>query len=217
MNFFTCYPPLFAINMCHGISLFVAQPLLQPLLLTHSSLSLSIPLTNGLNSPDSKNVAHGDCRVQALFQCVTESLTQSGVMSNFERPAATAEQNSNVDLSDAARRGEGSPSHSRRVRWYDLTPDERSDAASQVHAVVSAQIGALAHSMAEFGCATGQACAFVRRLSIRHQLPLGQRSMLLRHLLRAKGVEGGGQWGGDGSDEGEGIAREVGVAVEAVS
>ena len=73
-----------------------------------------------------------------------------------------------------------------KIRWYDLGADERSLAASQVHAVVFAQLGALAHSMVEFGCGIERACAFVRRLSIRHQLPLSQHTMLLQHLLQGK-------------------------------
>ena len=72
----------------------------------------------------------------------------------------------------------------RKMKWYDLNSDERSEAASQVHAVIFAQLGALAHSMIEFQCDLDQACAFVRRLSIRHQLPLSQRTMLLEHLIK---------------------------------
>ena len=60
---------------------------------------------------------------------------------------------------------------------------ERSEAASQVHAVVFAQLGALAHSMIEFGCGLERSCAFVRRMSIRNQLPSSQRTMLLTHLM----------------------------------
>eukprot|EP00957_Ditylum_brightwellii_P210226 15364694-Ditylum_brightwellii.AAC.1 len=54
-----------------------------------------------------------------------------------------------------------------KIRWYDLGVDERSLAASQVYAVVFAQLGALAHSMVEFGCDIKQACAFVRPLIVR--------------------------------------------------
>ena len=71
----------------------------------------------------------------------------------------------------------------RKPRWYDLTYMERSEAASQVHAVVFAQLGALAHSMIEFGCGLERSCAFVRRMSIRNQLPSSQRTMLLTHLM----------------------------------
>ena len=70
----------------------------------------------------------------------------------------------------------------RKMKWHDLGLDERAEAASQVHAVIFAQLGALAHSMIEFGCTVEQAIVFVRRLSVRHQLPLSQRTMLLSHL-----------------------------------
>eukprot|EP00957_Ditylum_brightwellii_P061410 4661239-Ditylum_brightwellii.AAC.1 len=40
----------------------------------------------------------------------------------------------------------------RKIKWYELGSDECSLAASQVHAVVFAQLSALAHSMVEFGC-----------------------------------------------------------------
>ena len=72
------------------------------------------------------------------------------------------------------------------MKWHDLTETERSEAASQVHAVVFAQLGALAHSMIEFGCGLERSCAFVRRMAIRNQLPISQRTMLLKHLLRSK-------------------------------
>ena len=71
----------------------------------------------------------------------------------------------------------------RRPKWYDLTYLERSEAASQVHAVVFAQLGALAHSMIEFGCGLERSCSFVRRMAIRNQLPSSQRTMLLTHLM----------------------------------
>lgn len=71
----------------------------------------------------------------------------------------------------------------RKIKWHDLNPDERLQAALQVHSVVFAQLGALAHSMIEFGCTIEQACGFVRRLSVRYQLPSSQRSMLLSHLV----------------------------------
>jgi hypothetical protein len=71
----------------------------------------------------------------------------------------------------------------RKARWYDLNQTERIEISSQVHAVVSAQLGALAHSMLELGCGLDRACAFVRRMSIRNQLPSSHRTMLLMHLM----------------------------------
>ena len=103
-----------------------------------------------------------DFWTQALFQCVTDSLTNCGVMSNFEQ--LPSPQKTNVRTSDSS-----------KLKWHDLSSDERSEAASQVHAVIFAQLLALAHSMVEFGCSVDFACAFVRRLSVRHQLPLSQR------------------------------------------
>ena len=67
-----------------------------------------------------------------------------------------------------------------------MSPIERHEAASQVHAVVFAQLGALAHSMIEFGCGLERSCAFVRRMAIRNQLPMSQRTILLQHLVERK-------------------------------
>jgi hypothetical protein len=77
----------------------------------------------------------------------------------------------------------------RKTKWFDLNYTERIEAASQVHAVVFAQLGALAHSMIEFGCGLERSCAFVRRMSIRNQLPSSQRTMLLQHLMDRIDVE----------------------------
>jgi hypothetical protein len=106
-----------------------------------------------------------DFWVQALFQCVTDSLSNSGVMVRVRV------------RKNAANKGS-------KMRWHDLRPSDRENAASQVHAVIFAQLGALAHSMVEFGCSVEKACHFVRRLSVRHQLPLNQRALLLQHLRR---------------------------------
>uniref|UniRef100_A0A7S4JJ05 SBF1/SBF2 domain-containing protein n=1 Tax=Odontella aurita TaxID=265563 RepID=A0A7S4JJ05_9STRA len=146
-----------------------------------------------------------DFWVQALFQCVSESLTQSGVMSNFDRPAVNGGGGGGHH---ATHRGNQPQQSSRRIKWFDLTPDERHSAASQVHAVIFAQLSALAHSMVEFGCDVRRACAFVRTLSVRHQLPLGQRTVLLQHLVRKCGEEQGvGTDGATVKDEEERIAE----------
>ena len=110
---------------------------------------------------------------QALHQCVTESLTHSGVMQNFDRSPHRSVKKSEW-------------TEAKKLRWHDLTHAERSEAASQVHAVVFAQLGALAHSMMEFGCGMERSCAFVRRMSVRNQLPISQRTMLLQHLVGNK-------------------------------
>ena len=108
-----------------------------------------------------------DFWVQALFQCVTDSLSNSGVMVRVKVRKTAALKNG-------------------KMKWHDLRPSDRADAASQVHSVIFAQLGALAHSMVEFGCSVDMACSFVRRLSVRHQLPLSQRTMLLSHLRRSE-------------------------------
>ena len=121
-----------------------------------------------------------DFWVQALFQCVTESLAGSGVVSlNFDTQSSSGETSM-----PSLRRDRDSDSIERRQRkWYELNGQERAEAASQVHAVIFAQLGALSHSMLEFGCEQSVAVAFVRRCSVQHQLPLSQRTMLLQHLI----------------------------------
>lgn len=93
-------------------------------------------------------------------------------MANFERQR---------ESTDFRRKSEWT--QTRKTKWYDLSFKERNEAASQVHAVVFAQLGALAHSMIELGCGLERSCAFVRRMSIRNQLPSSQRTMLLLHLM----------------------------------
>ena len=112
---------------------------------------------------------------QVLYQCLSESLTNSGVMSNFERRKSKDDTDHSSEWAD-----------SHKTKWFDLSPIERTEAASQVHAVVTAQLGALAHSMLEFNCGLERSCAFVRRMAIRNQLPLSQRSILLQHLIARK-------------------------------
>ena len=109
----------------------------------------------------------------ALSQQISESLTHSGVMSNFEARRSIKSRASRLK----------SHEKSHVTQWYDLNYTERVEAASQVHAVVFAQLGALAHSMIEFDCGLERSCAFVRRMSIRNQLPSSQRTMLLLHLM----------------------------------
>ncbi len=114
---------------------------------------------------------------EALNQQIDEAMTQSGVMTNFEKQkisrARQIRQNSEWG-------------QVRKTKWHDLNSVERVEAASQVHAIVFAQLGSLAHSMMEFGCGLERASAFVRRSSIRNQLPSNHRTMLLQHLLEAQ-------------------------------
>jgi hypothetical protein len=99
----------------------------------------------------------------------------TGVMANFNTYKASTTQSEWTET--------------QKLKWHDLSQKERSVAASQVHAVIFAQLGALAHSMMEFGCGLERSCAFVRRISIRNQLPISQRTMLLQHLTRGKDKE----------------------------
>jgi hypothetical protein len=106
---------------------------------------------------------------QALYQCVSESLKKSGVLLNYVKP-----------------KDDDSLSGQKNVKWHDLSPKEYSDAAAQVHSVVFAQLGTLSHSMLELGCGISRACNFVRRLSIRYQMPLSLRITLIQHLTKSE-------------------------------
>jgi hypothetical protein len=115
----------------------------------------------------------------ALFQCVSEALTKSNVMHNLQRAACVVKMGSldclDHDIDEHSMLAE--------IKWHDFLPEQRLEAASQLHVVVFAQLGALSHSMLEFGCSFDRAVNFVRRLAVRHQLPISQRTMLLQHLL----------------------------------
>jgi len=98
-------------------------------------------------------------------------------MHNLQRAACVVKLGSLDDVEEATLN---------KVKWHDFLPEQRLEAASQLHSVVFAQLGALSHSMLEFGCSFNRAVNFVRRLAVRHQLPIRQRAMLLQHLLRRK-------------------------------
>jgi hypothetical protein len=66
-------------------------------------------------------------------QIVVESLTHSGVMSNLERTSArTTSEKKKSECTEAY-----------KMKWHDLKEQERYQAASQVHAIFFAQLGAL--------------------------------------------------------------------------
>ncbi|KAG7344539.1 hypothetical protein IV203_022547 [Nitzschia inconspicua] len=113
----------------------------------------------------------------ALNQAVGESLAHSGVMANFERAS------NKILTSTNKKRSEWTQTH--KTRWHDLTVEERYEAASQVHAVVFAQLSAMMHTMEDFGCSLQQTSSFVRRMCIRNRLPMSQRTALLRHLIQS--------------------------------
>ncbi|KAL3810241.1 hypothetical protein ACHAXA_008731 [Cyclostephanos tholiformis] len=108
---------------------------------------------------------------QALYQCVSESLLKSGVLLNY----LSSSMDDGIKVREII---------AKEVKWHDLSPSEYAGAASQVHSVVFAQLGTLSHSMLELGCGIPRACNFVRRVSIRYQLPLSLRITLMQHLTK---------------------------------
>eukprot|EP00581_Thalassiosira_minuscula_P019549 CAMPEP_0183721542 /NCGR_PEP_ID=MMETSP0737-20130205/13782_1 /TAXON_ID=385413 /ORGANISM="Thalassiosira miniscula, Strain CCMP1093" /LENGTH=1052 /DNA_ID=CAMNT_0025951569 /DNA_START=64 /DNA_END=3222 /DNA_ORIENTATION=- len=117
---------------------------------------------------------------QAVYQCVSESLSKSGVLLNYIK-------SSSLMLEEGESNGamvSSSKATATTIKWHDLSPDEYAGAAAQVHSVVFAQLGTLSHSMIELGCGIPRACNFVRRLSIRYQLPLSLRITLIQHLKK---------------------------------
>ena len=105
-----------------------------------------------------------------MYQCVAESLKKSGVLLNYVKP----------------KENDPSGDSQKQIKWHALSPTEYPDAAAQVHSVVFAQLGTLSHSMLELGCGISRACSFVRRLSIRYQLPLSLRITLIQHLAKSE-------------------------------
>eukprot|EP00980_Cylindrotheca_fusiformis_P017199 scaffold5296_cov215-Cylindrotheca_fusiformis.AAC.2 len=114
-------------------------------------------------------------RDNVLYHDITENLSNSGLMDNFDGPSSR--------LQTATVRKKSEWTESSKLRWHDLRDPDRYEAASQVHAVIFAQLGTLAHTMIEFGCGLHRSCAFVRRMAVRNQLPISQRTMLLQHLM----------------------------------
>ena len=114
---------------------------------------------------------------QALFQCIAESLHRSGLMSTL------------LDAAMVEKSRAGYIQRRKGMKWHDLMPQQRFQAASQVQSIVTAQLTALAHSMIEFGIGLGRACRFVRRMSVRYQLAIGERRLLLAHLEELVGAE----------------------------
>ena len=112
---------------------------------------------------------------QALFQCVSEALHLSKVMPNLCQQAAVQRYG-----------GGNAVTLVKDMKWHDLLPQQRDMATTQVHDIVAAQLGALAHSMIEFNCGLEKAERFVRRLSVRYQLPMETRRLLLEHVNGAK-------------------------------
>ena len=109
----------------------------------------------------------------ALYQCIAESLHHSEVMPTLY-DAALNEKRKTGDA--------GWSKFTKAKKWHDLLPNQRIKATTQVQGIVAAQLTALAHSMIEFGCGFPAASKFVRRMSVRYQLSLEERKILLIHL-----------------------------------
>ena len=114
-------------------------------------------------------------RDNVLYQDVTENLSNSGLMENFDHHSERTKTRTY--------KKKGEWTENTKLKWHDLRDSDRYDAASQVHAIVFAQLGTLAHTMIGFGCGLHRSCAFVRRMAVRNQLPISQRTMLLQHLM----------------------------------
>jgi hypothetical protein len=124
----------------------------------------------------------GDFWDKALIQCVSEALQHSKVMSTLHQQAMAEKRKTNEPLPTG-----------KALRWHDLLPRQREQAAEQVRDIVCAQLTALAHSIYEYdergGGSKGaveRAKKFVRRMSVRYGLGIGARQMLLDHLVEMK-------------------------------
>lgn len=111
---------------------------------------------------------------RALHQTITEKLNYSSVLSNFECDSLK------TMTAEKKERSEWTETHN--TRWHDLTEVERYQAASQVNAVVFAQVSAMTDSMVELCGNQDMTSAFVRRVCVKNQLPMSQRTALLKHL-----------------------------------
>lgn len=150
---------------------------------------------------------------QAVWQCVSESLAKSGVLLNYIKSSSTAEdgRRSNVDpgsgvkwhdLSPDEYAGAASQVHSVVFAQlgtlsrtcapdaFDLWPLALFSVSNFVtyrSAFVKLMLPRTIHctdSMIELGCGIPRACNFVRRLSIRYQLPMSLRITLIQHLTK---------------------------------
>lgn len=74
---------------------------------------------------------------QAVYQCVSESLSKSGVLMNYVK-LATDDENYITGRQP------------RCIKWHDLSPDEYAVAATQVHSVLFAQLGTLSREYRDF-------------------------------------------------------------------
>jgi hypothetical protein len=121
---------------------------------------------------------------RALHQTITEKLNYSSVLSNFECDSLK------TMTTEKKERSEWTETH--KTRWHDLTEVEQYQAASQVNAVVFAQVSAMTDSMLELCGNQEMTSAFVRRVCVKNELPMSQRTALLRHLTGGSTPVGNG-------------------------
>lgn len=68
--------------------------------------------------------------------------------------------------------------------WHDAGAEARADVVGRVHNTVFSNVGALAHSMLEFGAPVEDAREFVLRASEQYGLPEEMEHLLLEHVAR---------------------------------
>ncbi len=113
---------------------------------------------------------------RALNETIKEKLNYSCILSNFQRDSHRMMTTNNKERSEWT--------ETPKTRWHDLTEVERYQAASQVNAVVFEQVSAMTDSMLELCANQERISAFVRRVCVKNQLPMTQRTAILRHLTR---------------------------------
>jgi len=115
---------------------------------------------------------------RALQEIIAEKLSYSCVLSTFERNSTKAM------TAERKERSEWTVTY--KTRWHDLTKVERYKAASRVNAVVFAQASAMADSMFKLCGCQEKTSAFIRRACVKNQLPISQRTALLRQINESK-------------------------------
>ena len=111
---------------------------------------------------------------RALQQMIADKLNHTCVLSNFERVSHK------TMTAEGKEKSEWTQTH--KTRWHDLTELERYQAASQVNAIVFAEVSAMVGSMLELCGRQDKTGAFVRRVCVKNQLPMYQRISLLRNI-----------------------------------
>ena len=114
-------------------------------------------LRSRLTNPKKRDETHWDA---CLFWLLSEAIQSSSVLYNMVF-------------------GMGVDGRSKKqLSWHNIKPENRDEAASQVHAIVFAQVSALVHSMMEFGVAKATCEAFIHKHSTRNGLSREMQKML---------------------------------------